>query len=88
MARHASAHGHSAWPAEAGATPALALARRRGSATRPAAISGHGRASWRVHGMREKMANAVGQLGGAGEERRGDFHGGRARRRHGRWWRG
>ena len=52
MAQRASAHGL--------ARPALALAWWRGSAMRPAAISGHGRASWRAHVMREETASAVG----------------------------
>ena len=40
----------------------FALARRRGSAMRPAAISGHGSASKRAQEVREALANASRQL--------------------------
>ena len=40
----------------------LALARRRGSAMRPAAISGHGSASKRAQEVHEALANASRQL--------------------------
>ena len=67
------------------ASPAFAQARRRGSAMRPAAISGHGSASKRAQEVREALANASRQLS---RVEKGESHGGRARRRHGRRWRG
>ena len=62
----------------------FALARRRGSATRPVAISGHGSARKRAQEVREAMENAGRQLSMAEKGRKGTFHGGRARWRHGR----
>ena len=70
------------------ASPAFAQARRRGSAMRPAAISGHGSASKRAQEVREALANASRQLSRVEKGRKGESHGGRARRRHGRRWRG
>ena len=61
--------GRPGWLAEVEASPVCALARRRGSTTRPAAIFGHGRASARdVRGDGE--CGRVARLGGRREGRR------------------
>ena len=57
--------------------------RRRGSASGPAAIAGRVRASGRAHGVRKELANASRPIGRVEEGKKGEFHGGRARRRHG-----
>jgi len=78
----------SAWPAEA---ERLAGARAGATARlgqRPAAISGHGSASKRAQEVCEPMAKASRQLSTAEKGRKRTLHGGRARRRHGRRWRG
>jgi len=78
----------SAWPAEA---ERLAGARAGATARlgqRPAAISGHGSASKRAQEVCEAMAKASRQLSTAEKGRKRALHGGRARRRHGRRWRG
>ena len=51
---------------------------------RPAAIIGRARASERAQEVREAMENAGRQLSMAEKGRKGTFHGGRARWRHGR----
>ena len=79
----ASAHGHWAQLGRGeggGFTPAL---RWRGSASGPAAIACRVRASGRAHGVRKELANASRPIGRVKEGKKGEFHGGRARRRHG-----
>ena len=56
---------------------------RRGSANGPAVIAGRVRASGRAHGVRKELANASRPIGRVKEGKKGEFHGGRARRRHG-----
>ena len=74
--------GRPGWLAKAEDSPVRA--RGRDGAARPAAIIGRARASERAQEVREAMENAGRQLSMAEKGRKGTFHGGRARWRHGR----
>jgi len=78
----------SAWPAEAGCLAGVRAGATARLGQRPAAISGHGSASERAQELCEAMAKASRQPSTAEKGRKRTLHGGRARRRHGRRWRG
>jgi len=78
----------SAWPAEAGCLAGVRAGATARLGQRPAAISGHGSASKRAQELCEAMAKASRQPSTAEKGRKRTLHGGRARRRHGRRWRG
>jgi len=87
----ASAHGRFAWPAWPAEARRHAGARAGAAARlgqRPAAVSGHGNARERAQETREEKASSTRSLCEAGEGRKRALHGGRARRCHGRRWRG
>ena len=74
------------WPSSAeakGVHAGVETSRRRGSASGPAAIASRVRASGRAHGVRKELANASRPIGRVEEGKKGEFHDGRPRRRHG-----
>ena len=78
-----TATGPSSAEAKGGVHAGVETSRRRGSANGPAAIADWVRESGRAHEIREELVNASRPIGRVEEGEKGEFHGGRARRRHG-----